>query len=214
MPDYGTIFDLGSHWDEPREDINSRTFEHPFPDDPSHVIERRVYRQNIEKYEPLDPGELLEESDNMFLIAQDLLQRDGDLIRFYREYANLPNRPRIPETHSYEFIGFAAPNGRPRRTRAVNAEIQYDYFIPGVNGIKDLDSVPVIEGQKYYSSIGAPYETDFLTQGLTLGDTIPTRNAYLALVTAKTEIVVEDSTRTHYRGGPIIERKTIYIKAQ
>ncbi len=102
----------------------------------------------------------------------------------------------------------AAPCREPRNT-AVNCDIVYDYFLPGVTpDVPDKDSIPLLNPPEVrdvlealidppiYSSISNPTNTDYLMQ-----------------IAAGSKIVAEQSTLTRWQGN-IYERITRKVTAQ
>lgn len=134
---------------------------------------------------------------------------DGDQVVYERTYATIPATRYEPITANYRFIGIAfSANRRDPFSETVDAEIQHDYYLPGVTtGITTIDDIPSVSRQKYVLTASG-YEILYLTT-----TTTPTRAAYEALVTAGTKIVAEDSSRGRWMGN-IIERQVLRLKAQ
>lgn len=132
--------------------------------------------------------------------------------------------------------------GRRQFSRVVNMRVQYDYFFCGPGGTyTDPKLIPVIQQQIYYFRIGVTTSGPTWTATYTLGsaddisqgtpttsitDTsgayaspldivpcVPTRTAYMALVTAKSEISPQASTLSRWMGN-IYVRTSYYIIAQ
>ena len=139
--------------------------------------------------------------------------RAGRLI-FTRVWANIPAQRFVPSSTRYRFIGiradlFGGTSFRPRFTEVVDAVIQYDYYLPGVSsGVATISDIPRVGRQRYFRTVQSWRDINFLWF-----DTTPTRDAYLDMVAAGTEIVAEDSTRETWMGN-IVERRIIRIVAQ
>ena len=96
--------------------------------------------------------------------------------------------------------------GRDAETQVVNCRIVYDYFMPGVTaGISKPSDIPDIEALWILDNTGRRTHT-------LSGNTTPNTTDYLALVAAGTQIVIERSTLSRWRGN-IWERVTRYVRA-
>lgn len=203
----GTIFDPGIDYDYPVEQFESRMRSFPIDNDPTHFIERRVYKQDVRAYSRSPLGASMPGYTKAYIVSEGWIALEGNLLTFYIDYATIPATRREPETISYTFPGFM--DRRSPFTEAVNAEVQYDYFFPGVSpGIGSISDIPVIKRQ-VYKSVGfmADY-VEYLS-----GVTDPTIAEYEDMIDNEEEIVAEDSSRSVYL-GPIVERRTPYIIAQ
>ena len=196
-----TIFNPTS-FDNPVEQIDSRMREYPIDTDPTHFIERRIYKQDVREYGKTSPG-ASGPIAGTYVVREGWLSLDANLLTYYIEYANKPATRTEPETYSYTFIGFAGGiliEGRKPFTISVDAEVEYKYYVQGVDTV--ISSVK----RQEYTKDGQP--TDHLD-----ADTAPTRSAYETMITNGTLIVAEDSSRSLYL-GTIVEHRTIRIKAQ
>ena len=96
--------------------------------------------------------------------------------------------------------------GRDAETQVVNCRIVYDYFMPGLTaGISKPSDIPDIEALWILDNTGRRTHT-------LSGNTTPNTTDYLALVAAGTQIVIERSTLSRWRGN-IWERVTRYVRA-
>lgn len=201
------------NFEDPVELIESRQRDYPIALDPDHFIETRVYLVDFRDYNRLplsDQGP--DDLNDAYLVAQNFMERTGNLVKFFRQYANIPSTRREPSTFSYRFPAFAGDEIRTSFEETVNAQIQFDYFLPGVSkGINSYRDIEVIPAQKYHIDGKPDRIVNYVSDGEHLSlETNPTRTEYQALIAAKTEIVAEDSKVGIYLGN-IVERQTIYI---
>jgi hypothetical protein len=96
--------------------------------------------------------------------------------------------------------------GRDAETQVVNCRVVYDYFLPGVTaGISSPSDIPNVDPLWIIDNAGRRTHT-------LSGNSTPNTTDYLALVAAGTQIVIERSTLSRWRGN-IWERVTRYVRA-
>jgi len=96
--------------------------------------------------------------------------------------------------------------GRDPETQVVNCRVVYDYFLPGVTaGISVPSDIPNTDPLYIQDNTGR--KTNVVT-----GNTSPTATQYKALIAAGTQIQIERSTQSIWRGN-IYQRITRYIRA-
>ncbi len=151
-------------------------------------------------------------------------QLDGNVVQWTRTYCKKPDTYSLASSFTYTFPAFQGAsgvnintsNGRDKRTRTVSARVQYDYFLIDGSVYKKATDIPTVDLTRYYvDATGAQLglETDTLTSNkVATNPTVPSVEDYLALVTAKTEIVTQCSLRNWL--GRFVERQTIYILPQ
>lgn len=158
-----------------------------------------------------------------FILCNESERQDAgaNCVKWVRTYAKKPDTYSVAGSLSYNFIGFKntatlGGAGRDRFSRTVASRIQFDYYLIDANNIKSPLEVPIVDEYRYYlNNAGQTYQwfTDNLFSEQVSDPanvTVPSMEAYLKLVKAKTEIVAQASTLRIWMGN-IIERQTVYI---
>lgn len=145
----------------------------------------------------------------------------GQVCKFTRTYAKVPSAHSEPSSIAYNFIGFAgtfgvniaAITGRERFTKVVPARIEYAYYRIGDGTYTTYEDIPILQEQAYYVT-DTTLNTDYLYDNPPYAaDSTPSRSSYETLVAASTEIVAQPSRLSRWMGN-IIQRETLYIKAE
>lgn len=205
-----SIFNPPNEYQSPVEILESRVRRYPISRDPTHYIERRTYLQDTAFYSPLDLSTQIPGGASAYLVDQDIIERNGNLIKFWRDYATVPATRRDPTSMVYEFVGYS--EGREPFSISVDCEVEYAYFIVGgPDGIPSMGDIPHLTRQRY-TILGD--DTRYLGDGGgARPPTVPTMTEYKQMIANKDEIRAEDSHREVYLGN-IIVRRTPYIIAQ
>ena len=96
--------------------------------------------------------------------------------------------------------------GRDPETQVVSCRVIYDYFLPGVTAkISTPSDIPNTDPLYIQDNTGRKTNT-------ATGNTSPTATQYKALIAAGTQIQIERSNATRWRGN-IWERVTRFIRA-
>lgn len=166
-----------------------------------------------------DGADFAEYDAFILCVESEPVDMGGGCLEWEATFARVPATHEEPSEIDYDFIGFYGAfgvnaitiDGRPREVRYVPARIQYDYFLlePG----QSLDEIPIEQAQEYYVNTPS-LKTNFLADAppFTVAST-PSRTEYQAMIDAEQEIVAVPSRRHRWMGN-IIQRETIYIKAQ
>lgn len=192
-------------------------------------IARQRFMQNINRFVPLPFGSAHPTLPGYILCKEGTPDHVGNGVGVWeRIYCVLPDQWDDYRTHNYNFIGFMSstsddPNdpdtlkARNRFTKCVMSRIHYNYYLvyPGAGNsgrhYSSVGRIPIITAQSYYFGSDPTLMVDFLNDSPNA--TSPTLTAYKALITAKTEIVAEDSSIDQFF-GPIYQRITRYVVAQ
>ena len=165
---------------------------------------------------------------------------DGGLIKFTRVYATVPAARDDYETFTYKFPGlYSTGDGNPPYNQyweavtgegrdpfpdTVTSRVRNEYFLCATGETYETpDEIPILKGQEFALDSNANARMYYLLPaGEFVGDSTPTREAWLTLVGGGTglgtganagEFIPEDSKIEPYMGN-IWVRKTRYIKAQ
>lgn len=206
-----SIFNPPNKYQSPVEILESRVRRYPISRDPTHYIERRTYIQDAAFYVPLLLSSQIPGGASAYLVDQDIIERNGNLIKFWRDYATVPATRRDPTSMVYEFPGYSGEERQPFQI-SVDCEVEFAYFlIGGPDGLSDMGDIPHLTRQRY---LLGDNETRYLGDGTgSRPATTPTMTEYKQMITNKDEIRAEDSHREVYLGN-IIVRRTPYIIAQ
>jgi len=190
----------------------------------------------------LDDLPSVELSDAILVREEGPRPIEGGLAEVTRIFSTIPKSRSIVEQFGYNYIGLndraGGTNIRPRKVKAVNSRLQFDYFVfddfpvlstPLFPDGNRLDSTTGINppgllllAQEYYGS--EPYsEVNQLEDESELGandQTIPSLTEYIAFLDqsgsggpSAAELVAEASCMRQYMGN-IYERVTRFVQAQ
>lgn len=207
-----------------------RRISFPIDGDPTAQILEQDYQQGIDDFVPLDLNTPHPDFPTFYLIAETEIQNLGaGLGQWTRRYATLPAARDDYETFAYRFPGLLGAynppynqywvndpgDGRDPRTDTVNSRLAYEYFLigPGQTYTAAGD-IPIIPAQQYTLVGNDNVVINYLlAAGVYPDDSTPTKEDYLAMIAAGTELVAEDSRVERWQGN-IFQRVTRYVKAK
>lgn len=200
-----------------RELWATRQIEYPIPEDPNHKVVTCHYAGQYRTYVRGVISEPWQHDEKLLLVDEQVEKVEGDLIYFYRKYANIPGEG-LPggvyykcTSYAYRFPGYALVAGpgpfREPFTQSVMARIEHKYYHTsdpfGENGI------PIVQAQRYLTAGGL--DTEYLWDAI-IDPTTPSRADYLAYIALGALVASESSVVEQYMGN-IYLRRTTYIKA-
>jgi hypothetical protein len=215
---------------------------YPFDGDAETYYTEQEFIQNASDFRALRLNALDPTEPLCYLVKEtDPQDAGGGLLRWSRVYSRIPKQRNEYETVTYTFPGYSATlasefqspfglitavlpfitdPGRAPIARKVTSRMQFDYFLVGFNGsYRTVAEIPTVSGQRYTfgtfweGKSGQDLPDRILYQASLANFSTPTVEAWKALVTAGTEVVVEDSEIRRWRGN-IYERMTRYVVAQ
>ncbi len=217
----------------------------PFDGDSTSFYTEQDFTQDLSSFAALPLNTQDPDDPLSFLVAESPLQdMGGNVVRWTRTFARVPESRNEFETFAYTFPGYWATltskfvtpwgveltaafpildkPGRAPQTRAVTSRMRHEFFLCGAGpgtSYATPQLIPVIASQRYvYGSAWAATSGDDLPDKLlypasSANYSVPTIEAWRALIAAGTEIVAEDSRISRWRGN-IYMRVTRYLKAQ
>jgi hypothetical protein len=201
----------------------------PIPGDNVSFIVEQEFLAAFANFAPLALNTAHATYTDAYLVSESPLQDlGGGIAKWTRTYAQVPAARNEFETFSYQFPGLLGSSnppydqywvadtggGRDPRTEVVTSRLHYEYFLIGDGGAyATVADIPQISAQEYTlvanPNARIPY---LLAAGIYLSDSTPTKEAYLEMIDAGTELVAEDSRVERYMGN-IWCRITRYVVA-
>jgi hypothetical protein len=208
-PDYGTLYNPGTHFDSARMIHGTFRREYPIPREPTHYLISASF--NIKRSAYSRPaynttaGTLAAGTFSSHYFVNDEIESEvGEMMRFRRTWTNLPATWSDGGTISFQFPGIVGE--REAWTKAAAARIEHVYYrLDGTTYTSPADIPIVGQFAPYLTAFGAWAVVPYVDT-----TTTPTAVNYKAGI-GSTEVAAEPSALELYIGN-IYVRRTPYIK--